>query len=186
MSNCKTYSALHSSAAGKNWQSQIQLLFTLSGLTIDTTAAYLAPSKQVGPVVHSLKHKSQQKHQLRSGDVHNYDFNSEKNKWLRMAIDRAKQSITVPPKASNLYNRIRSYRQVPLGRLCNSTMCQLPYVSPPFLYVSILYPLCVSMVILLPLLPCSAHTARRRLWEGMCRRGWTSLEERSDFLDNVP
>ena len=90
----------------KNWQSKIQLLFTLLGLTIDTTAAYLAPSNQVGPVLHSLVHKS-------SGDDHNYNFHSEGNKWLRKAIDRAKQSITVPPNTSNPYNRIRSDRQVP-------------------------------------------------------------------------
>ena len=89
------------------------MLFTLAGLTIDTTAAYVAPSNHVGPVLHSLVHKSHQKRQLRSGDVYNYDFHSERNKWLRMAIDRAKQSITVPPKTSNPYNKIRSDRQVP-------------------------------------------------------------------------
>ena len=115
--NYRTYcSALHSSAAGKNWQSKIQLLFTLLGLTIDATAAHLAPSHQVepvGPVIHSLVHKSHQKRQIRSGEIHNYDFHSERRNWLRMAIDRAKQSITVPPKTSNPYNRIRSGRQVP-------------------------------------------------------------------------
>ena len=85
-------------------------------MTIDTTAAYLAPSHQVetdGPVFHSLVHKSHQKRQIRSGDIHNYDFHSERSKWLRMAIDRAKQSIAVPPKTSNPYNRIRPDRQVP-------------------------------------------------------------------------
>ena len=85
-------------------------------MTIDTTAAQLAPSHQVepvGPVIHSLVHKSHQKRQIRSGEIYNYDFHSEQRNWLRMAIDRAKQSITVPPKTSNPYNKIRSDRQVP-------------------------------------------------------------------------
>ena len=84
------------------------LIFTFSGLTIDTTAASLAPSNEVGsvPGLRSLMQKMRQKRQRRSSyDILNYDFHSERNKLLEIAIQRARKSISIPSKTSKAQKR---------------------------------------------------------------------------------
>ena len=90
------------------------LIFTFSGLTIDTTAASLAPSNEAGsvPGLRSLMQKMRQKRQRRSSDVLNYDFHSERSKWLRIAIHRARESISIPSNTSKPHKRTTFQQQV--------------------------------------------------------------------------
>ena len=97
----------------------IQLFFTSSGLTIDTTAANLVPSNQAASVRgrRSLGHHTRRPRQLWSGDFqnggasHNESHNG-RNEWLGKAIARARKSMTVLPTASNRHSRTRSERKV--------------------------------------------------------------------------
>ena len=99
---------------GKQQLITILLIFTFSGLTIDTTAASLAPSNEVGsvPGLRSLMQKMRQKRQRRSSyDILNYDFHSERNKLLEIAIQRARKSISIPSKTSKAQKRT-TFQQV--------------------------------------------------------------------------
>ena len=99
---------------GKQQLITILLIFTFSGLTIDTTAASLAPSNEAGsvPGLRSLMQKMRQKRQRRSSDVLNYDFHSERSKWLRMAIHRASKSFSIPSNTSKPHKRTTFQQQV--------------------------------------------------------------------------
>ena len=94
------------------------MLFTFSGLTIDTTTANLTPSNAssngVGsvPGLRSLMQKIRQKRQLNTGDIFNYEFYSQRNKLLAMALGRARKAITTPPNAFNAKRHTRHIKQV--------------------------------------------------------------------------
>ena len=91
----------------------LELLFTFSGLTIDTTAANLASNNQLSSIPELRSLGTRQRRQLWSVKNHDYGFHSERNKWLRMAFDMSREPITLPTNASNSSNRTRSERQVP-------------------------------------------------------------------------
>ena len=90
------------------------MLFTFSGLTIDTTTANLTPSNDVGPVpgLRSLMQKIRQKRQLNTGDIFNHEFYSQRNKLLAMALGRARKAITTPPNAFYANRHTRHIKQV--------------------------------------------------------------------------
>ena len=113
----RMHHSFHSFLIGNREQQLITtlLIFTFSGLTIDTTAASLAPSNEVGsvPGLRSLMQKMRQKRQRRSSyDILNYDFNSERSKLLEIAIQRARESISIPSKTSKAQKRTTFQQQV--------------------------------------------------------------------------
>ena len=98
---------------------QFNFFFTSSGLTIDTTAAFLVPSNQVASVLGrlSLGHHTRQPRQLWSSDIQNggashNEFHNGRNQWLGKAIARARKSMTDLPTVPNRDGRSRSERQV--------------------------------------------------------------------------